>query len=289
MSLALVTCMFNPCNYSRRNANYDLFAAGIQASGCKLYCVELAFDGQAPRCRADVKIDLAGDERNLLWQKEALLNIGLQAAIADGHEFVGWIDADLTLSPDWHVGLHEHFRTEIPTLVHLGATLASEWSDRQPLLCKSAVAHLNEPFAYRGYPGGGWIARRQFWQGHRLFDRCIAGGGDWAMFCGYALRAGGSPTFQRFAQHHRELAAPWREWCETFPGEFHLAALPQTVRALAHGSLTNRQYQKRPALLRDFDPADVRCRADGVLEWASDKPTLHRAIRDYFFGRREDE
>ena len=289
MSVALVTCMFNPCNYSRRYANYEIFAASVRASGCTLYCVELTFAGQSPRCAADVKINLAGDERNLLWQKEALLNIGLKAAIADGHEFVGWTDADVVLNPDWPDGMSEQIPRDIPTIVHLGRTIESEWSDREPMASPSAVLHIAEPFAYRGHPGGGWIARREFWQTHELFDRCIVGGGDWALFCGYALRAGGSPTFQTWPKHHPKLAASWGDWLATLPKQIHLKALPQTIRLLAHGQLTNRRYKTRPSLLHDFEPDDVRRRPDGVLEWASDKPELRGTIREYFFGRREDD
>ena len=61
---------------------------------------------------------------------------------------------------------------------------------------------------------------------------------------------------------------------------------------LWHGDPVNRQYGNRNAILRqhDFDPiTDVRLTAGGVWEWASDKPDLQQAVRDYFYARREDE
>jgi hypothetical protein len=61
---------------------------------------------------------------------------------------------------------------------------------------------------------------------------------------------------------------------------------------LWHGDPVNRQYSARNAILKRhcFDPAtDLRLNADGVWEWASDKPLLHQEVRNYFYSRREDE
>ena len=49
-----------------------------------------------------------------------------------------------------------------------------------------------------------------------------------------------------------------------------------------------RSYRDRhEILLREgFDPArDLRTRADGTLEWASDKPALHADVRRYLRSR----
>jgi len=38
-----------------------------------------------------------------------------------------------------------------------------------------------------------------------------------------------------------------------------------------------------------YDPrTDLRLNADGCWTWNSDKPELHRRLREYFAGRRED-
>lgn len=92
--LAVVTCHFNPCGYTRPRENYDRFAEGMAAGGVELFTVELAYD--------DDPFDLPGAQlrirgrrnRHLLWQKERLLNL-LIAKLPAETEAIAWIDADL--------------------------------------------------------------------------------------------------------------------------------------------------------------------------------------------------
>jgi hypothetical protein len=66
-----------------------------------LVTVELAFDGQFElTCGdADHLIQLSGGD--IMWQKERLLNIALEA-VPDKVEDLAWIDCDLVFeSPDW--------------------------------------------------------------------------------------------------------------------------------------------------------------------------------------------
>lgn len=67
---------------------------------------------------------------------------------------------------------------------------------------------------------------------------------------------------------------------------------PGTVLHLWHGALDKRQYGKRLEIIRRhrFDPAiDLQSNSQGVWEWASSKPELHREVADYFWSRQEDD
>ena len=61
---------------------------------------------------------------------------------------------------------------------------------------------------------------------------------------------------------------------------------------LFHGTREKRNYGGRTKILvdNDYDPeSDIRVGDNGLLEWATEKPGLHRAVADYFAAREEDE
>ncbi|MFZ4656964.1 MAG: hypothetical protein ACOYNY_08135 [Caldilineaceae bacterium] len=90
----------------------------------------------------------------------------------------------------------------------------------------------------------------------------------------------------RFQDDYQRWAA---QWYDQVRGE--IGVVPGRILHLWHGELANRRYSARSAILvrHQFTPAlDLRLNADGVWEWASDKPLLHREIVEYFQARQED-
>jgi len=88
--------------------------------------------------------------------------------------------------------------------------------------------------------------------------------------------------------------AHYLKWAEPFAIEFQgqIGYAPGIALHLWHGDPDNRQYASRNEVLLQhrFDPAaDLRLNEASLWEWASDKPDLHREVRDYFSARREDE
>src|ERR1700733_8949656 len=71
-----ITSYYNPVRYRRRLSNYRLFRANL---GVPLVTVELSFDGQFELTEkdADILVQISGGA--VLWQKERLLNVALQA------------------------------------------------------------------------------------------------------------------------------------------------------------------------------------------------------------------
>ena len=59
-----------------------------------------------------------------------------------------------------------------------------------------------------------------------------------------------------------------------------------------HGAEENRQYRTRCAILKEneFDPhQDISLDGNGCWQWSSDKPELHRRVREYFWSRKEQD
>jgi hypothetical protein len=87
--------------------------------------------------------------------------------------------------------------------------------------------------------------------------------------------------------------AHYLKWAQPFATDVHgqIGYAPGLALHLWHGNPVNRQYDSRNAIFKryDFDPtSDLRLNAQGLWEWASEKPALHQAVRDYFQARRED-
>jgi len=73
-------------------------------------------------------------------------------------------------------------------------------------------------------------------------------------------------------------------------GPTNISYTPGVVLHIWHGDRANRDYTHRYDILKgnSYDPVhDVRVNDHGVLEWATDKPKLHREVTEYFNNRKE--
>ena len=70
-----------------------------------------------------------------------------------------------------------------------------------------------------------------------------------------------------------------------------MAHLDEELHHLWHGDVRDRGFGTRHVGFAafDFDPrADIALDGHGCWRWSSDKPELHRYVRDYFAARTED-
>jgi hypothetical protein len=282
--LAVVTCHFNPCGFRRPRENYFRFRDALR--GAPLFTVEVSFDGAF---HTPAEWQLRGGARNVLWQKENLINFAVER-LPECYDQVAWVDADLLfLNPDWAaatsaaldqspvVQLYEHVHYTTPG-GRLGDKFPS-WMRRQ---LDGGKGHAT--------PGGAWAARRELLARHGLYDRNIVGGGDQAFAEG--LFGASNRFWDR--QNPPLLVADYREWQRRLCADVraNVGCVAGDVVHLYHGTRRNRQYVERTAALRaaNFDPrTDVRVGGNGLLEWSSAKPQLHRGLLQYFASRHEDE
>jgi hypothetical protein len=300
-----VTAYYNPADYRRRRANYTHFRRHL---GLPVLAVELSFDGrfQLTDDDADILVRLHGGD--VMWQKERLLNIALDALPAACTR-VAWIDCDLIFeAPDW-ADRTARLLDRFP-LVQLFAeshTMAPDWlpGDHAPpgvRIYPSATSQVARgeslhdcfvewPPGFLAMSGYAWAGRRDIIARHRFYDACIIGAGDQAL----AAVAHGCPEGavrrqrmnEAFLRHFEAWAGPFREAIRG-----NVAFLDDRILHLWHGTVENRGYYSRhEGLARfGFDPAaDLIADASGAWRWASDKPEMHGFLRDYFFARREDD
>ena len=307
MTLWAVTSYYNPVPYRRRLANYRTFREQL---ALPLLTVELAY-GPAPelgRGDADILVQIHG--RDVMWQKERLLNLAV-AALPPECDRVAWLDCDIVfedrswvqrleakletcalvqpfsrvhyLTRDWTPGMAAETATEFSRL----SLIAAIEGGLPPL---DGLAKRLGDRSKTSATGFAWAGHRDLVGRHGLYDAAITGAGDRLLAsASYGCIDAAADLLMmddRARAHFTAWAGPWKE---ALAGR--VGALAGDVLNLWHGALEHRGDAERHRALRDlgFDPfGDIALDDAGAWRWASDKPALHAYLRDYFRARRED-
>jgi len=302
--LAVVTTYFNPSRYRTKLENYRRFRQPFVQSNQDLVTVELAFSDSEFSLESTQKhpvIRIRAD--SVLWQKERLLNLALQA-LPPSFTKVAWLDCDLLFSnPSWlletsraleECRLVQPFEAvvRLPMGFHVYSGDGLVYRSFAAVYRAHPTAHLCGNFDIHGHTGFAWAARRDLLSSIGFYDACIAGSGD-HMMAHDACGDWQSSCVRRDVGRTETQANHFRNWAEPFgtavDGKLHSVA--GTVLHLWHGEIQHRRYADRHAELAgfSFDPvADIAIDSSGAWKWNSNKPELHRWARQYFDHRLED-
>jgi len=302
-----ITAYFNPVGYRSRLANYKVFRDRLTLP---LVTVELGYDGRLELDGPDADILVQIPSGDVLWQKERLLGIGLDA-VPESCDKVVWVDCDLIFGPadPWQEVSRKLDDYVLVQPFNEAYDLPAGWNggdvagagavpDRSIGYAAAAgmpTDRLLIPFSGKGRPhwrtGLSFAFRREVIAEHGFYYGRILGGNDRAMVCGalghFGALADGHCLTERQQAHFSEWAEPF---FEAVNGRVGYA--DATVAHLFHGQIINRRYAERHRALRelDFDPyTDIALDDNGCLRWSSEKPKLHRLAFEHFIGRREDD
>ncbi len=294
--LAVVSCHFNPCNYSSRSNNLIAYMARLEEQSVPLYLANLCFAGQDNLLQTSTATVLTLQGRDVLWHKERLLNI-LIRELPSRYTKVAWLDADI-IFPDarWFKWTSELLDTY--PLIQLYDKVDQQDSEGRSIRRLEGLASYissgkPDPFKFdtsRTWPGLAWAARRSLLATHGLFDVMVVGGADTYMSLAAYKELGREWHIQQLAPKLKEA---WRTWSTGFHQDIQgrVGYIPTPVIQLGHGTTQNRRYVDRMKILtqHDFDPAtDLAPDENGVWQWATRKPLLHHAVLEYFESRQED-
>lgn len=301
-----ITAYFNPVGFRRRLESYRVFRSRLRVP---LVTVEWAEAGryQLGPDDADVLVQLSG--RDVLWQKERLLNLAL-AALPPQCDVVAWLDGDVVFGrPDWAERtvealarfplvqpfhrVYELARDVLPEVATAEAN-AIVGHGMLHLLATGQVAPTvlqgNIRLNQRCHTGLAWAARRELLEQDGFYDACIVGSGNRAMICAALGRPEDAAAYLRMGERWREHYLRWA--AEHFS---HVRGSVGFVEGelyhVWHGDLKCRRYQERHEELAAFafDPAvDIALEANGCWRWNSAKDGMHACVQRYFQGRRED-
>ncbi|HVM46424.1 MAG TPA: hypothetical protein VMU04_00280 [Candidatus Acidoferrum sp.] len=300
-----ITSYFNPQRYHRRLQNYHVFRGRMIAP---LITVELTFDGQFELRQGDADVLLQLQARDVMWQKERLLNLALNA-LPPACRNVAWVDCDVVFQrADWAQATSELLEQCVlaqpfQDVCELGRDAAPEDLDHpQNCFPGYSLAHglatgavdagvLDQNMRLQGWNSGlAWAGRRDVLQAHGFYDACIMGSGNRAIVSAALGRFGyGCKYLQmnpRWAEHYLAWAKPLFQSVRGSVG-----GLEGTLVHLWHGDLKDRKYASRHEEFKrfEFDPgADIALDDHGAWRWNSAKPLMHQYVRDYFATRHED-
>jgi hypothetical protein len=139
-------------------------------------------------------------------------------------------------------------------------------------------------------PGLAWVARRELLDNHKLYDACIIGGGDGPILSGVL---GNFVDISEYLKMNAKRKQHFLDWATPLYREVSgdLGFVSGDIYHLWHGAIKDRNYDKRRAGLERhaFNPyTDIAIDECGCWRWNSDKPELHKYLRDYFSQRMED-
>ncbi len=299
-----ITSYFNPAGYRSRARNYRVFRQHLDAP---LLTVEWSRDGtfELGKDDADILVQVSGGD--VMWQKERLLNLALDA-LPDACRSVAWVDCDVVFaSDDWperterlleEVALVQLFSDlhDMPSGWRPGAAPATPVKTRHPdSVFLAAGISLEECFGaptgvLKRCPGMALAARRELLEAHRFYDACILGGGDGALIRAAYGRIDDAMRIQAMGGAKR---VHFRAWAEPFFAavQGRVTFLEGELLHLWHGAVESRRYDARHRDLVpfEFDPfTDVALTPSGTWRWSSDKPAMHSLVADYFRSRSED-
>ena len=311
-----ITSYFNPMGYESRRRNYRTFWRHLE--DVPLLTVEQGHLGRFELEPDDATVLVQIPSRDVMWQKERLLNRALEALPPECHTVV-WLDSDILFEcGDWPRRAVEAVQ---------GATMAQLFSRTyylrrdadlsQPLveqsylhrrstasglleggLTENALRPSLEALKAHGMAldhsnGHAWAMRRDLLERVGFYEAMIVGGGD------YVFLQAALGQFHTVRDGHGWTAPDspqWRHylrWAERFHAmvQGRIGMVAGDIFNLWHGELLDRRYKPRHQILtgHGFDPErDIAIDEHGSLCWSSDKPALHQAVREYFQGRQED-
>jgi hypothetical protein len=303
-SVWAITVYFNPMGYVRRHSNYRVFRQRLRVP---LLAIELAYGPEFHLSSgdADILVQLRG--RDVLWQKERLLNLALQALPPDCDRVV-CVDCDVLFeADDWLERtnqLLDRFLLVQP-FSHLHR-MPPDWVPEAGRPADAEVLHTpafllasgTSLASCMGTPaeelkcstGSAWAAHRSVLAQHSFYDACIVGGGDSAF-----IRAayGCFEDAMRLQHMNSRRREHYMAWARPFHDSVRasVASVDGHLLHLWHGTPQDRRYRNRNEKLEpfEFDPTiDIALEDNGVWRWNSDKPEMHAFVRGYFASRRED-
>lgn len=295
----VVYAYFNPFGSIGREKALHEFRHALDSSGVRHLCVEQAVLGVRRISRRE---DICVSTGELLWQKECLLQIGIDEALARGERRIVISDADLlfTTQDAWKriSATFEEFDWFQPfETVSLGYT--------EGTICKRSALSYLDPVRYGvGHSGSAWAGTDLFFKAVRLYPFALLGGGDVVMTHLLATSWKHGPTSERFADlatHicdtvlYPELMPSILEWARCFGAtpfrHGHTAGVH--AQAIEHGTYASRRYHDRyapwrstsaegggPSPGRDFSMND-----QGLLVWRELQNNWRSTAMAYFKSR----
>jgi len=278
--MAICFCFFNPCNSRRILMNYLYTVNSFNIQGIPNYTIELVYNDRKPEIHKSFVVRA----NSYMFHKENLLRI-LEQKIPSHFKKLAFLDSDIFFSDEkWYDKVSELLETydvvhPFEEAVWLDITFKKEIQRR-----KSAFLNDTGTYHWSFHPGFGVCFKRDFYRRVGFFDYSITGSSDTLSVVGWMK--------QKYHTNYTTLIMSLQEKYDEFfakpaPKLTYLKGV--IVYHLFHGTMKNRQYEKRHSVLDNIKDASalIKPNGDGVFEWI-DKEKWNPIFYAYFKNREDD-
>ena len=303
----VITCFFNPSKCQMRLNNYKIFHEHIKRAKIDLFTIEIAnYDDKFCLSALDSTYIKQIKTKDVMFQKERMLNIALDL-LHEKYKEVIWMDCDLFyFEDDWAERISESLQHYVVSQPYMQAISLpkSEFSyydlNQTNFFNCYGSGRIKRSYAYykskknsfdnfhHGHVGYVWAARREFLDKHKFYDPIINGAGDLFMLMAFSGQFGWLDYPEQLKGYDMGAAAHFFDW--GFPvykeTKGKIGYTNDVIYHIWHGEIEKRDYLESCRVLQvnKFNPNfDLKMNKDLCWEWASDKPDLHRSIKEILF------
>jgi hypothetical protein len=302
-----ITAYFNPAKYRNKLKNYHIFREKSKSQGLNLITIELAFNDhpfELGNDDSEIIIQIRGNNNNILWQKERLINIGIENLPSECTKFA-WLDADIIFEDnDWIRKAADHLNNYniiqlFDEVVFLEKNKLS--APRKDNIKKTNIHYRPNSSSpgiastfknqnnFSGHPGFAWAARKEIFSSSGLFDRNPLNCSDGLMFYAFSNH---KYLFSKYLSQNviKDFLAWSIQVQHNADGKINY--LPGKIYHLWHGNEKNRLYGSLNKILTElsFDSnKDITIDNNKLFSWTSNNPKLKKKIFNYFKIRNEED
>ncbi len=312
-----IAVFFDPVGYDNKIINFRLFRKSTAKQGLKLLVVELAFENESFKLKKSDADKIIRLRTNcVMWQKERLINIGIENLPNDCDKFA-WLDGDIIFkNNNWiketcdnlekypivqlyseYVRMPEGFNNM--SLDYIKKLDVAKTIDQENVINYSVaykVAQmgpdiLDKPISIYGQVGLAWSARKDIFKDFGILDSSAFPNLDLMMA---HLFYRNYLNWECSIYSNKKMRQAFLDWAhkskikEKVDGSVYYTK--GIILHLWHGKMENRNYQYVIDIINkeDFDPQkDIKIADNGTYIWSSNKVNMHNGLKEYFITRKE--
>jgi len=298
--IAFVCCYFNPCNYLSKYINFLMFYDKMYNDTLyEIYVIESYNNESKYRINKNCHRITSIYCEQTYWKKEQLLNLQINK-IKSKYEYIGWLDCDINpTNPSWYNKLTQEVSPN--SIIQICSTIKKHKNhfgdfykcDSLSYAIETQSTELHDMLHFRkGEPGYGYVYPVSFLSSDApLYDRAIAGSGDYLNFIGF-LEIDNFDSFinsDRFFSDLREFKQDFIKWRHTTKKVNEIKSLKIELEVSYHGTPENRKYVDREHILRlaKYNPNQDLEQTTRLYKVKNKKALV--LLNDYFVQRKEDD
>jgi glycosyltransferase involved in cell wall biosynthesis len=299
----ILNCYFNPCDYKSKFINFQKTIKYFDQFEFPSLTIESFKDNSKYRIYTNTKNVISVKSESTFWQKENLLNIGIEFLKKFDCKYILVLDGDIKFSSDnWIREIKQASRVNDITHIFKKTNRIDSYNKKIRKL--NTILHrinenqsneqkLNLLLERDGEPGYGYCFKKDVFANVNLYDKCIMGSGDFFNLISNYRCKGFSKKIKNdrfFRKATTEFVSDYLDYVNKFfSPDVKVGYANCELDTFYHGEIVNREYVNRESILSKFkfDPTtDIKKNQIGVYEVTN--KILEKRIYKYFQNRDED-